>query len=202
MQTHETTLFSLSIILFFIMDPIGNIMSYLSLMEGLGSKRSNKILLREMAIALGITLLFNLIGEYIFQLLEISDITVRIASGVILFLIAVKIIFPSMDSLRANLPKGEPFIIPLAIPLIAGPSLLATVMLYSELEPSFWLVPAAIFIAWAASLVIFLLSPMLYRYLGKNGLLALEKLTGIVLVMIAVQRFAEGLHRFFEIHGT
>lgn len=201
MEAHETTLFSLSVILFLIMDPIGNIGSYLTLMSGMTPRRRNLILLREMGIALITTLAFSLLGEYIFNLLNINDVTVRIASGVILFLIAIKIIFPSIDSWRVNLPKGEPFIVPLAIPLVAGPSLLATVMLYADLEPSMGLVTAAIFIAWLAALVVLWAAPFLHRYLGNNGLLALEKLTGIILIMLAVQRFAEGLHRFFEVNG-
>jgi len=198
MTTNEsTTLFTLTVIFFFIMDPVGNIASYLSLVQGLDKKRRYLVLLREMLIALVTTLLFCFLGEFIFKFLEISEVTVRVSIGVILFLVAVKILFPNKDSPRANLPKGEPFIVPLAIPLVAGPSLLATVMLYADLEPSLWLVPEAIFIAWLASFAVFLAAPFLQRYLGNNGLLALEKLTGIILALIAVQKFAEGLHRFF-----
>lgn len=201
MPQNETTLYSLSIILFLIMDPIGNIGSYLTLMQGIPPKRRRLVLLREMGIALVTTLLFSIIGEYIFNLLHIDDVTVRISSGVIMFLIALKIIFPTLDSWRLNLPKGEPFIIPLAIPLIAGPSLLATVMLYADLEPSMSLVTGAIFIAWLLSLAVLWAAPFLHKYLGNNGLLALEKLTGIILILLAVQRFAEGLHRFFEVNA-
>lgn len=198
MTENPTTLYTLAVILFLIMDPIGNISAYLTLMQGVPPKRRNLVLLREMAIALVITLAFSFLGEYIFKLLNINDVTVRLASGAILFLIAIKIIFPSLDSWRMNLPKGEPFIVPLAIPLIAGPSLLATVMLYADLEPSVALVTGAILIAWVASLGVLWIAPFLHRYLGNSGLLALEKLMGIILILLAVQRFAEGLHRFFE----
>lgn len=198
MADQSTTLYTLAVILFLIMDPIGNIAAYITLMQSVPQKKQNWVLLREMSIALVTTLAFSFLGEYIFNLLKINDVTVRLASGVILFLIAIKIIFPSLDGWRVNLPKGEPFIVPLAIPLIAGPSLLATVMLYADLEPSFWLVPGAIFLAWIAALGVFWIAPTLHKYLGNNGLLALEKLTGIILVLLAVQRFSEGLHRFFE----
>jgi len=142
-------------------------------------------------------LLFNFLGEYIFSLLGISDITIHLATGIILFLIAIKILFPSMDSLRANLPKGEPWIIPIAVPLIAGPSLLASIMLFADLVPSQWIMIGSLALATLASLIVFLFAKVLFRFLGKNGLLALEKLMGMVLVLIGVQRFAEGLQLFF-----
>lgn len=193
----EITLFSLSVVLFIIMDPIGNIASYLSLTEGLSPKRRQWVLIREMLIALVAMIVISFIGDYIFILLGISQCTVRLASGAILFLIAIKILFPTTDSLRANLPKGEPFVIPLAIPLIAGPSLLATIMMYADLVTGPWIMLAAIFCAWLASVAVLWIAPLLYKYLGTNGLLALEKLTGMILVLLAVQRFTEGIQRFW-----
>lgn len=197
-MAHEASILFITVMLFLIMDPIGNIASYLKLMEDIAPKRRNWILLREMGIALAAMLLFNYIGEFIFNLLEISEITVRLASGLILFLIAIKILFPSTDSLRANLPIGEPFIVPLAIPLIAGPSLLATIMLYANLEPCQSYMLAAIFMACIATYIVFLIAPTLYRLLGNNGLLAMEKLTGMILVLLAVQRIAEGVQQFYH----
>lgn len=198
----EFSLLSLAVILFIIMDPIGNIASYLTLTEGLDERRRRWVMLREMLIALTAMIIVNVIGEYIFDLLDISNTTVCLASGVILFLIAIKILFPSIDSLRANLPKGEPYIVPLAIPLIAGPSLLATIMMYADLVTGKWLMLGAIGIAWIAAVGIFWIAPYLHRYLGANGLLALEKLTGMILVLLAVQRFTEGLQHFVAEHGS
>lgn len=196
----DMSLLSISVVLFLIMDPIGNIASYLYLMRDIKPKRRALILAREMGIALAAMLIFNYLGEFIFDLLGISETTVRIASGVILFLIAIKILFPARDSLRANLPQGEPFITPLAIPLIAGPSLLATVMLYAQMEQSQPVMLGAILIASLATFLVLLVSPFLQRWLKNNGLLALEKLMGMVLVLIAVQRFAEGLKQFLSAH--
>lgn len=198
----EFSLFSLTVILFFIMDPVGNISSYLTLMKGIAAKRRLYILFREMGIAFAAMLLFNYLGEYIFDILDISEVTVRIASGVILFLIAIKILFPSKDSFRANLPKGEPFIVPLAIPLIAGPSLLATIMLFAHIEASQPIMLAAIALATVGTICVFLLAPYLFKFLGNNGLLALEKLMGMVLVLIGIQRFSEGLRMFFTTQGV
>lgn len=188
--------FSLAFILFLIMDPLGNISSYLSLVKGIPAARQKRILIREMWIVLGTMLLFSLIGEYLFQILEISQKTVYLGSGLILFLVGLKILFPTLDSPRSNLPAGEPFIVPLAIPLVAGPSLLATLMLFSNLEPYISVMLLAIIAAWLASFVIFFFAPTIERVLGVNGLMAIERLVGMILVLIAIQRFLEGIHQF------
>ena len=190
--------FSLAFILFLIMDPLGNVNSYLTLVKDMPAKRKRKVLIREMLIALGVMLLFSFIGEYLFHVLEISEKTVYIGSGVILFLIALKILFPTIDSPRANLPAGEPFIVPLAIPLIAGPSLLATIMLFSHLEPSVPVMLAAIFSAWLASTLILYFAPRIEKTIGANGLMASERLMGMVLVLIAIQRILEGVQQFVK----
>lgn len=194
----HSSIFSIALMLFLIIDPVGNIASYLTLMSDVESKRRNLVLVREMGIALVLMLLANFLGEYIFDLLGISKTTVFLASGVILFLIAIKILFPTQDSFRANLPKGEPFIVPLAIPLTAGPSLLATIMLYASLEPSDLMMVAAIFAALIAATLVLFAAPVLKRLLRTNGLLALEKLMGMVLVLLAVQRLAEGIELFLK----
>lgn len=191
-------LFSLTVILLLIMDPIGNISSFLSQLKGIPAERRKKIIIREMFIALGAMLVFNFLGEYIFQVLGLSEKTLKIASGAILFLVAIKILFPSVDSLRANLPTGEPFITPLAIPLIAGPSLLATIMLFANLEPSQPIMLGSIILAWLFASGILLLGGRLEKFLGSNGLMACERLMGMVLVMIAIQRFGEGIQQFVK----
>lgn len=191
-------LFSLIVILFLIMDPIGNISSFLNQLKDVPKEKRKKIIMREMLIALAAMVFFNFIGEFIFNVLEISDTTVKLASGAILFLAAIKILFPSVDSLRANLPTGEPFITPLAIPLIAGPSLLATIMLFARLEPSVITMLAAILISWLLASAVLLSGSRLQRLIGSNGLMAAERLMGMVLVMLAIQRFAEGLQHFVK----
>jgi multiple antibiotic resistance protein len=189
--------FSIALVLFLIMDPIGNISSYLSLTKEIEQKKHRKVVIREMLIALGAMIFFNYLGEFIFDLLELSETTVRLSSGVILFLIAIKILFTSSDSIRANLPKGEPFIFPLAIPLIAGPALLATIMLYAHIEPYQSVMLGSILIAWLASILILYFSPTIKRVLGQNGLMACERLIGMVLVLMAVQRLLEGIILFW-----
>jgi len=189
---------SLKIILtlFLIMDSIGNLSSYLQMVKDLDPKRRRYVIIREMLFALVAMLIFNFIGEFIFSALNITEPTVRVTSGVILFLIALKILFPSPTSLRANLPKQEPFITPLAIPLVAGPSLLATIMLYAHTEPSLLVMFSSILIAWAASVLVFLNASSIQRFLTDNGLIACERLTGMILILLAIQRVLEGIKQF------
>jgi len=191
------SLFNVALVLFLIMDPIGNIPPYLSMARELPPKRLKWIVTREMLIALAAMLGFNYLGDYIFNFLDISETTVRITSGVILFLIAIKILFTAPDSMRENLPKGEPFIFPLAIPLIAGPALLATIMLYAHLEPLQSVMIIAILIAWAFSAIILFFAEPIKKVLGDNGLMAFARLIGMVLVLISVQRLLEGILLFW-----
>ena len=194
------TVITLAIILFFIMDPIGNITSLLKLTEGIPKKRRNYVILREMIIALLVMILFSYFGDLIFSLLHISNISLNLTSGLILLLVAMKIIFQARDSFRMNLPEGEPFITPLAVPLIAGPSLLATIMLFSEIEPSNIIMLTAILIAWSISCVILFFGTSIQKILTVNGLNACERLIGMVLFLIAVQRILEGLQLYIETH--
>ncbi|HEV8051869.1 MAG TPA: MarC family protein [Parachlamydiaceae bacterium] len=191
-------IFTLTIILFLIMDPIGNISSFLAMLKGLPQERRKYVIIREMLIALAAMLFFNFLGEYIFYILDIDESTLQLASGAILLLVAIKILFPSTDSLRANLPAGEPFITPLAIPLIAGPSLLATIMLFAHFEPNMSVMFMAIIIAWVLAALVLLCGSTLQRLIGTNGLMACERLMGMVLIMIAIQRFAEGIQTFVK----
>lgn len=196
------TLLSLTLILFLIMDPIGSISPFLKMVKELPPSRQRYVVVREMLIALLVMFFFNLLGEGIFDMLEISETAVRLSSGVILFLFAVKILFPKRVSPRANLPEGEPFIIPLAIPLIAGPSLLATIMLFAHIVPGQAMMLTAILIAWFLSLIVLALAPQLHRILGNNGLMACERLMAMILVLLAIQRFMEGVKQFMAVYAT
>lgn len=192
------SLFSISLILLFTMDPLGNLSSYLSLVHGLEARHQRWVIIREMAIALFLMMGFYFIGEFLLAFIGLSETTLRLSSGVILFLIAIKILFASADNPRAHLPKGEPLIFPLAVPLIAGPALIATIMLYSHLEQSEALMLPAILIAWSISITIFFCGQPIKRLLGVNGLKACERLIGMVLVLVAVQRLLEGIILFWS----
>jgi multiple antibiotic resistance protein len=196
----DMSLLSITLVLLLIMDPLGNLSSSLSMVNELKPDKQHKVIIREMLVALGLMLFFNYLGEYIFNFLGLSETTVRLSSGVILFLVAIKILFTASDSPRANLPKGEPFIFPLAVPLIAGPALLATIMLYAHIESSQSIMIFAILIAWFVSGLILYFGNPIKKVLGMNGLLASERLIGMILVLVAVQRFLEGIILFWKTH--
>lgn len=189
---------NLVVILFLIMDPVGNISSFLDQLKEIAPSKRKLVIIREMLIALATMVIFNYVGEYIFNILNVSETTVRITIGVILFLIAIKIMFPGIDGLRANLPKEKPFINPLAIPLIAGPSLLATIMLFAHLEPNQSYMLLAIFTAWCAALIVLLSGSFLQKILGNNSLMACERLMAMILALLAIQRFLEGIRQFVK----
>lgn len=184
------------------MDSIGNLSAYLKMVESLSPERRRYVVFREMGFALLAMLFFNYVGEFLFLALDISEPSVRLASGIVLFLIAIKILFPSPTSLRAHIPEGEPYLVPLAIPLIAGPSLLATIMLFARSEESLLVMLGAIILAWSASMIVLLNAKRLQNLLGTNGLVACEKLTGMLLILLAIQRFLEGVQQAIQIYSA
>jgi len=187
------TLFTIAFTLFLIMDPIGNVTPFLNMTEDFSSKKRRWIVIREMGIALGFMLFFTFLGEYLFNILNISEVALKISSGLILFLIALQILIPHFDSMRESLPKGEPFFTPLAVPLIAGPSLLTTIMLFTHLEPSVSLMLFSIALAWGAATAVLFFSEKLQGILGINGLQVCENLMGMILILLAIQRFMDGV---------
>jgi multiple antibiotic resistance protein len=194
---------SIAFTLFLLMDPIGNIPFYISFLKGLDPKRQRIVIFRELIIALFIIILFNFVGDGLMKFLHVENDTIQIAGGIILFLLCLKMIFPQPHDPNEAIPHDtEPFIVPLAVPLVAGPSVLAAVMIYSKQESSNWIMVGAIMIAWLASLIILLGSSFLKQILGWRGILALERLMGLVLILIAVQMFLSGLGTFIGRHTT
>ena len=198
METTHYTLFSLVFSLFLLMDPIGNIPMYVSLLKDLPHKRQRIVIIRELTIALFVIILFIFLGEYLLELLHVGESTILISGGLILFMIALRMIFPKgKDSVSSHPEEGEPFIVPLAIPLVAGPSVLAAVMIYSHRESSFILV-SAVFIAWLFSTLILISAPLLKKILGNRGVIACERLMGLLLTLMAVQMFLDGIIPFLK----
>lgn len=190
---------TISVTLFLIMDPFGNMPIFFSILEKVPSARRKKIVVRELFIALAFIMAFIFGGQYVMGFLGLRQEAVSIAGGIILFLIALRMVFPSAEIRTEKDMESEPLIVPLAVPLIAGPSLLAVLLLFATAEPHrlFYLVLAAL-IAWAASFIILLSSTFLLRFLTKRGLLALERLMGMVLVAVAVQLFLDGLSSYLK----
>lgn len=193
-----TDLFSATMLLFLIMDPLGNLPIFMSALKYLEPKRRRIIVIRELLIALFVMLLFLFAGNGILSTLDLRPETVSISGGIILFLIALKMIFPSNESNSLGLRVGEePFIVPLAIPLVAGPSILATLILLSNQKTAdMGHLVLALFLAWSISAIILLMSNFFLKILGSKGINALERLMGLVLVMISTQMFLDGIKSY------
>ncbi len=190
------TVMSAAILLFLVIDPFGNIPFFLSALKTVDPSRHTRVVVRELLVALGVLVLFLFAGPGIMRALQISEPSLTVGGGVILFLIALRMVIPSSPHLEAA-PPGEPFIVPLAIPYVAGPSALAAVLFITSREPSRrweWLV--AVVFAWAVSGLIIALASRLRHVLGDRGLLALERLMGMVLVAVAVQMLMTGFAQF------
>ena len=182
------------ITLFLIMDPLDNIPLFLSVLKPVRPERRRRVLLREIGFAYLVLLACLFFGSFVLQFLHLEQDTISIAGGIVLFLIAVRMIFPSERFGEADELEGEPFLVPLAVPLIAGPSTLAVLLLLQRTAPGQmgWLL-LALTIAWALSAVVLLSSTILYRLLRERGLIAIERLMGMILVMMAVQMFMNGI---------
>ncbi len=193
------TVLSAALLLFLILDPLGNIPVFLSLLKPLPAHRQRVVLVRELLIALVVLMGFLWGGKYVLELMHLRQESVAIAGGIVLFLIGIRMVFPRPEGLMGALPDGEPFIVPMAIPLIAGPSGMAAVMLMGSNEPSRladW--SLALLLAWGATAAILLCAPLLYRLLGARALTALERLMGMLLVAISVQMFLDGISTYLR----
>ncbi len=190
------TLLWITISLFLVMDSVGNIPLYMTMLKDIPHKRQFAIIFREMVIALFVIIIFNFAGDGLLRLLRIHPQTVEIAGGLILFLLSLKMIFPPEQGDTSYTKIKEPFIVPLAIPLVAGPAVLATVMLLSRKVENSLVMIGAISIAWVASLLILLASPILSHFLKEKGLMALERLMGFILVLLSVEMFINGVMGF------
>lgn len=194
------TLIATFITLVFVMDPLGNVPIFLSVLKDVPPKRRQWVILREMLIALVVLLIFLYAGSSLLKIMGLRQESVSIAGAIILFLIGVRMIFPSPHGLMGDTPEGEPFIVPLAIPAVAGPSSLAIAMLMVNRDPSRmldWTI--ALVAAWAVVAVVLSAAPLLLRALGSRGLIAMERLMGMILVIIAVQMFFDGAITFLQL---
>ena len=182
------------------MDAFGNIPIFLSVLKPYSRARQLRITIREMLIALAVLLLFLFGGRYILNALHITEASLTAAGGVILFLIALRMIFPQDGATEHSSEDDEPLIVPLAIPLIAGPSALASVMFIMSSDPSragVW--ASAVFIAWVLTGSVLLLAVQFSRFLGPRILTAAQRLTGMILTAIAISMIMTGIRDFFAL---
>ena len=189
--------FSAAVLLLLVIDPFGNVPVVIAALSNVAPPRRAPIVLRECAAAYVLLLAFMFGGQTFLQWLQLSQVSLTIAGGIILFLIALRMVFRHPDGILGDPPGGEPFLVPLAIPSIAGPSALATVMLMATRSPAQWLSwILALTAAMAATTIVLLGAHRLQRMLGERGMLAVERLMGLVLTALAVQMLLDGVRTF------
>ena len=185
------------VILLLVIDPVGNATLFVSLLRNVEPGRRARVIVRECAIAFAVLLAFTFFGRALLDLLGISGPSLTIAGGVILFLIALRMVFRSTEGLFGELPGGEPFIVPLAIPAIAGPAAIATVILMVSRAPDRLLEwCAALTVAMLVTLAFLLGVERVAKLAGERGLLAFERLMGLILTAIAIEMLLRGIEVF------
>lgn len=196
----EVSFASAVIVLLLVMDPLGNIPLFVAVLREVEPRRRVRIIVRECAIAFAVLLMFVFFGRAILDLLGLSDIALNIAGGVILFLIALRLIFKHPEGVfGGEAESGEPFIVPLAIPAIAGPTAIATVVLLVSRAPERlldWI--GALGAAAAVTLTLLLFADRIASLLGAKALAALDRLMGLLLTAIAIEMLLNGIRSFVE----
>lgn len=198
MNEFGASIWSTAVLLFFLMDPLGNIPILLSVLKRYSEKKQRKIIIRECLIAFVILNIFLFFGYKILEFLNLQQESVTIAGGIILLIIGIRMIFPKPEGIMGSTGDEEPMLVPIAIPMIAGPSVLAFLILMAKNEPghlgtSF----ISLTVAWLSSAVIMILAPYLYKVLRNRGLKAIERLMGMILVIMAVQMLINGIQLLF-----
>lgn len=195
----EYNFLSATVLLLLITDPLGNIPLFISALKNVPKDRRVKVILREVAIAFVILLIFMVIGDRFLRMMHLTDLSLRIGGGIVLFLIALRMVFPHPDGALGNDPRagGEPFIVPLAIPALAGPSALATVMLLTSQSPGQvpeWI--GALTVTMIVCAIALVLAQRIQQWLGERTVMAFERLMGLVLVAISVEMILGGIRVF------
>lgn len=189
---------SATLLLLTIMDPLGNVATFVAGLRPVPPERRIRVIARELVIALVILLVFLFTGPWLLGMLHLKQEALFISGGVVLFLIALKMVFPPSHRDTADMAV-EPFIVPLATPMVAGPSVLATLLVLVSTQPEhLWHWFAAVMISWSITAGILLCSPAIARVLKEKGSMAVERLMGMLLVMVAVQMLLNGIEHYIR----
>lgn len=189
-------LLAFAVTLFLVLDPFGNAAIFHSVLSKVPEARRKRVLVRELLVALVILLAFLFLGKHLLGFLGLRPHTLSISGGIILFLIALGMVFPARSVLGES-EDDEPFIVPLAVPMMAGPSSIALLLLTASKHPQArGSVALAVVAAWLVSALILYASPLLMKVLGAKGTRALERLMGLLLVLVAVQMFLDGVSTY------
>lgn len=194
----DQNFFSALVVLLLVLDPLGNLPVVLSLLKNVPSEKRPRLIMTECLIAFPVLLVFMLTGRAFLDLIHLSDRALEVAGGVILFMVAIRLVFPGPSGLFGDLGDHPPMIFPLAIPLIAGPSAMATVLLMASRQPDRMLEwVGALAAAMTITTLILLSGGWLMRMLGEAVLSAIEKLMGLILTAVAVEMILAGTYRYF-----
>ena len=188
----DASFLTIAAAIFFVLNATGQIPLFLAMLARFDQKRQIRIIIRELTVALIILLIFTFFGDWVLKILGISRPIIGMAGGILLFIISLSMIFPKNEKEVAQL-KEEPMIIPLAIPVITGPGAITTVMLYAHETANPFLVGAAAVAAWIPSLLIVLAGSLIKKILGEKGLVAVERLGGMLVCLIGIQMFTGGI---------
>lgn len=186
------------VLLLLVLDPFGSLPIFISVLKGVAPERRRIVALRETAIAFAVLAVFMVAGQSLLQLMRLSERSLEVAGGVILLIIAIRMIFASGGEVYADAGGREPFVFPLAVPLLAGPSAMATVLLLASSQPGqmlSWF--GALTVAMAVSGAVLLMADRLRKWLGSSMVSAIEKLMGLVLTAVAVEMILAGLKKYF-----
>jgi MarC family membrane protein len=195
----DHTFLSALVLLLLVLDPFGSVPIYISVLRGVAPERRTLVALRETAIAFAVLAIFMVAGQGFLTLMRLSERSLEVAGGVILLIISVRMVFASGAEVYAAGTEGkEPFVFPLAVPLLAGPSAMATVLLLASRQPeSLWTWMGALTVAVVISGLVLLSADGIRKLIGASMVEALEKLMGLVLTAIAVEMILAGLKRYF-----
>lgn len=194
----DHTFVSALILLLLVLDPLGSLPVFIPIMRSVPRERRPLVAVREVAIAFGVLAAFMFAGEHFLGLMRLSERSLEVAGGVILLIIAIRMIFGSEGGVY-GVPDGrEPLIFPLAVPLLAGPSAMATVLLLASRQPDrMWHWVGALAVAMLVSGIVLVMADRIRRWIGDSMVAAIEKLMGLVLTAIAVEMILAGLKRYF-----
>lgn len=188
--------FQLALTFFIVTNPIGNIPPILTLLKDFDLKRQQHILIREGIISFLIALFFQYFGELFLSVLDVKDYSLTLCGGMILLIISIEMIFPKANTGTTTKLTQEPFIVPIATPLLSGAGVLSLIMLFAKEEQNPLKVSSAIVLAWIGVVGVLALAPFLQKLLGKRGMLALEQLMGMMLAIIACGILIKGFYLF------
>lgn len=182
-----------------VMDGFGNIPLFIAALKKVAPERRKAVLVRELGIALLIMVAFLFLGKWFLKAFGIQEYSLSIAGGIILFIISVKLVFGGEEETKSDPKEDEPFVVPLAIPLVAGPAALSMVMITAAQQSNKLITLGAVIVASLINSVILMASFPISNLLGKRGLTAIERLTGMILILMSVDMIMGGIYKFMKL---